>query len=200
MTDAEIQLLTEARTAKWKLEIYEFAYDAAVRSMNRWRLLIQYSGVAIAIVFLYLRYLSKEDTAAHGLLSNVGTGLSLVVILATIWAAFARWPDQIEKKRELSRSIRDLLSTHRKVTDPRPVDEKGIKDWLATCHDFEEKRKHESATVARYYLMRGFQHVGNLYPASGMKCTICSKEWTSESNRRVWRTFFPFIRCDSCGV
>src|SRR5262245_60295146 len=96
LSQGDVQLLTEARTAFWKLEAYEFAYDACVRSIYAKRLLLEFLGVAVAIGFLYLQYLAKGNWL-HDFIGYVGTGFSLALILLVIWGHIARWQDQIEK-------------------------------------------------------------------------------------------------------
>jgi mobilome CxxCx(11)CxxC protein len=200
LTDADALLLTEARTARWKLESYEFAYDARIQVLNRYKTALEFLAVLVAVVFLFLQYLFKEDTDLHNLLAYVGTALSLVVILMVIWGHMSRWTDQIEKKRDLSRGLREMIQVHERVTTARPVDEKKIRKWLHDCLAAEEARKHDLAMLPEYYMKCGFQHVGNLYPGRGVKCGMCGKEWTPESNKRAKWTWVPFYGCKSCGV
>jgi hypothetical protein len=200
LTEAEALLLTEARTAKWKLEAYEFAYDAYIRTLHGRKTLLEFLAVLVAVVFLFLQYLVKEQQAAHTVLGYIGTGLSLAVILIVVWGYIARWPDQIEKKRELSAKIRGMLGEHKKLTEVRPLAEAKIRRWLAECLEFEGERKHELATVPRYYLKRAHQHIGNTYPGCGFKCTMCGREWVPEMNKRAFWTWLPFFGCNSCGV
>ena len=182
------------------MEAYEFAYDAHIRSLNRRKTVLEFLAVLVAVVFLFLQYIVKEREAAHAALGYVGTALSLAVILMVIWGHMDGWPRQIEKKRELSALIREMLVQHGKIADSRPIDEAKIRKWLVACEGFEEKRKHEMATVPALNLKRGFQHVGNTHPTAGLKCTKCDKVWTPESNARARWSWVPFFGCDSCGV
>lgn len=199
LTDAEATLLVEARTAKWLLESYEHAYDTAASVLSHRRVLNQFLGVASALIFLYLRWLARDNSALHEVLGNIGAAFSLLFILASIWIAYFRWQDQIEKKRALSADVRKLLGKYRKATDPRPVDDKKIRAWLAECHDFEQERKHEMANLDRYFMIRGFQHLGKLYPKDGVTCTVCGKVWTPQTSDGAWRIRFPWLRCEGCG-
>jgi mobilome CxxCx(11)CxxC protein len=200
MTDAEQSLLTEARTERWKLESYEFAYDCAVRSLDRKKTVLDFLGILIAIVFLFLQYLFKEVTFFHTVLTYLGTGLSLAVILMVIWGLISRWTDQIEKKRDLSRAIRGLIQEHERVRTIRPVDERKIRKWLQDCVAFHESRKHVLAELPAYCMKLGFQHVGNSYPNDKVTCAVCGKIWTTNSNRRARWTWLPWFGCKNCGV
>lgn len=197
----EQRLLTDARTVMWKLESYEFAYDAHVRSLNFKRTLLDFLAVLIAVVFLFLQYLVKDKNAvAHEVLGYVATGLSIAVILTAIWGAFSRWTDQIEKKQSLSRNIRDLLVGYGKVVEIRPVDQGKIRSWIRKATEFEEERKHVLAEVSRYFLKRGYQHMANSHPDQSVVCSMCGKEWRPELNRKTRWTWIPFYGCSNCGV
>jgi mobilome CxxCx(11)CxxC protein len=200
LDDQTCRLLTDARTWQWKLEAYEFAYDGRVRRLAFYKTLLEFLAVLVAILFLYLQYLVKEHDTAHAILGYVGAGASLLVILFVVWGYIARWPDQIEKKRELSSTLRDMIGKHRKLSEARPVDREKTQKWIDSCLAFEEQRKHELATVPVYYLKRGFQHVGNAYPGRGVNCTKCGKDWVPGSNKRARYTWVPFFGCDGCGV
>lgn len=200
LSDADMVVLTEARTKKWKLEAYEFAYDARVRDLYSYKTKLEFLGMLVAIVFLFLQYLAKELSGLHSFLGYVGTGLSLVVILMVIRSYISGWPAQIEKKRALSLAIRELLAKHQKATEERPVDHGKVRKWIAACEEFENERKHELATVPTNYIKRGHQHVGNTYPELGVKCTKCGKVWAPEMNKRARWTWVPFYGCDGCGV
>jgi mobilome CxxCx(11)CxxC protein len=200
LSEEEALLLTEARTAKWTLEQYEFAYDARIRAINHNRTVLEFLGVLVALLFLFLQYVVKEQEATHAVLGYVGTGLSLAIILMGIWGYMNRWPDQIEKKRDLSREIRDMLGHHKRLSEARPLDEAKLRKWLEICLAFEEQRKHELAVVPLACLQAGYQHVANMYPDCGVKCKKCQREWKPEMNQhlRSWRLWRQ--KCDACGV
>ncbi len=201
LNEAEQLLLTEVRTAKWKLETYEFAYDANIRWLNFWKIMIDFLSILIAVVFLFLQYVFKDKNATtHEWLGYFGTALSIAVILLAIWGAFARWTDQIEKKQELSREARSLIIQQAKLIEVRPIDEKKLRAWLRECAVYEEERKHILAAVPRIFLKRGFQHLGNTYSSSGVVCSMCGKQWNSESNKRARWTWIGFWGCENCGV
>lgn len=202
LSQADVDLLTEARTARWRLEAVEYAYDASVRSIVSTKTVLEFLAVLVAVLFLFLQYLATRENypVAHDLLGYIGAAASLAVILMVIWGYMARWPDQIDKKRELSSGIHDMLGKHRALSEERPLDHAKLRKWIGGCEAFEEKRKHELATVSRYFLMRGFQHVGNKYPRSGVTCSLCGQAWTTESNRKAWKAYLPFGRCRGCGT
>jgi hypothetical protein len=112
----------------------------------------QFASFFVAVAFLYLRYLFKENSDLHQVVGNVGTGLSLLVMCLTVWGAFARWTDQVSKKRQLSEQIRAFVVQHHKFADARPADKKKITKWLADVEEFEDERKHELATVGGWFL------------------------------------------------
>src|SRR5690606_35275244 len=85
LTDGQLALLTQARTYRWKFEAYEFAYDARVRKLCSNKTVLEFLAVLVALLFLFLQYLVKEDHTAHTMLGYVGTGLSLAVILMVVW-------------------------------------------------------------------------------------------------------------------
>src|SRR2546429_3009624 len=101
LSDADVQLLTAARDAQFRLEAVEFAYDANVRQLNFYKIALEFLAVLVAIVFLFLQYLATKENypRTHDVLGYVGTAFSLIVILLVIWSAMASWRGQIEKKR-----------------------------------------------------------------------------------------------------
>lgn len=200
LTDQETRDITLARTASWLLESSEHSYDASIRLLYSLKSLIDFSAILIAIVFLFLQYLAKDkNPTLHDTLGVVGTGLSLFVVLLTVWGLVDRWTDRIEKKQELSRRIRELLTEHRLVTTRRPVDEKKIHAWLTKCDEFGEAKKHLLATLLPKHLISGFQHMANLHPDSGVTCPICGNKWSAASNAKA-RTWIRFKKCSNCGV
>lgn len=200
LNDEQTRVLTEARTAKWRLETYEFAYGSRIRKLRWNRIVLDFLGVAVAVVFLFLQWLVKDtDAAMHELFSYIGTGLSLVVILMAVWGLMARWQNQIDAQQRLSRKARELILAHRDAV-AAPVLPERVRKWIATCEAFEEDRKDPDGAVPRYYLQRGFQHTGNSNPNCGLKCSMCGREWTPEMNRNSWHTWIPFFGCDNCGV
>lgn len=201
LSEADALLLTEARTAKWVLEQFEFAYDARIRAITQNRVYFEFLAILVAVSFLFAQYVVKEYAIIHEVLGYIGTALSILVICMVIWGYINRWPDQIEKKRDLSREIRELLIQHTKLTTARPVDHAKIHKWLQACLEFEERRKHELATVPVGYMQCGYRHVGNTYPFSGVKCKKCNREWSHDMNQKTfsWWCFWKKT-CDSCGV
>src|SRR4051812_13843313 len=108
--DEHVPLLTEARTKRWLIEGYEFAYEARVRRLYHNKLILEFTSVLFAFLFLYLQFIAKGNSAViHDALGVIGTGMSGAIILMGIWGYMARWTDQIEKKRELARQYRDLM-------------------------------------------------------------------------------------------
>lgn len=201
ISELEQRLLTEARTAKWKLEMYEFSYNASIRSINYTKTTLDFLSISIAIIFLFLQYLVKDKNIyAHEWLGYIGTALSIIVILLAMWGMLFHWKEQIEKKQELSKRARSLITQHLKLTEVRPLDEKKIRAWIIDCSIFEEERKHVLGAVSRLSLIRAFQHVGNTYPTSGLVCSMCGKEWTANSNKLARWSWIPFFGCQNCGV
>src|ERR1043166_2817026 len=102
---------------------------------------------------------------------------------------FRSWTDQIEKKRELSRKIRCLLSEHHKTTNTRPLPEAKVQKWIADCYEFEQERKHDLADVPEYFLCLAHQHVGNLNPGLSVVCGVCKREWDPDMNQATFWTW-----------
>jgi mobilome CxxCx(11)CxxC protein len=201
LTDDEVRILTQARDARWRLESYEYAYDARVRRLYAYKVVLEFLAVLIAVVFLFVQYVAKDrSTIAHDILGLIGTGLSLAVILIVIWGHMDRWTDQIEKKRELSRRCRELIGQHSNLSEVRPVVQDKLRKWVRVCEDFEDERKHELATVPAGCLQAGHQHVGNTHVKDGVLCLKCNRQWTQEMNRITWMERLFSAKCDACGV
>ena len=201
LTDDEVAILTTARTLKWRLEVYEYAYDVSGRRLYHLGVLLRFLGAAVAILFLYFRLITSADPELNKWLGHAGTGFSILLLLGTIWGAFARWTDQIAKKKELSREARQMIVQHRQITEERPVKKSKVQKWIVAAESFDEDRKHELATVDMYYLQQGHQHVCNLNPMAGIKCMKCDRIWTPAMNKRAkWIRWVPFLKCDNCGV
>jgi hypothetical protein len=202
LSDSDVQLLTAARDAQFRLEALEFAYDSNVRRLTAYKTWLDFLAVLVAIVFLFLQYLATKENLprAHDVLGYAGTGLSFVIILLAIWSAMARWSGQIEKKLELSTEIRTMLGNHRVLSEARPLEHAQLRSWVGDSDKFEQKRKHELASLSRYFLLRGFQHTGNKHPGCGITCSICGKLWVPESNKSAWKTWIPFCHCNGCGI
>lgn len=200
LSDADKQILTDARTASWLLQQYEFAYVYMVKKLTNTQTFLAFSGVVIAVLFVYLQNLVPEThTTQTKWLGNIGTGLSLGVILATIWGSMNQWNARIEKMQRLSTSAKGLLREHQKITAIRPVDHEKIRSWLLKILDFEEERKDPLADTWQIALQRGFQHIGNKHMKRSVVCPICDKEWSSDSNQQIG---WPFLnrKCSNCGV
>jgi len=67
----------------------------------------------------------------------------------TIWAAFARWTDQIAKKKELSTKTRALVVRHRAIADAKPFDSVKMRLWIIDAEAFADDKKHDLAALAR---------------------------------------------------
>ena len=203
LSEADAILLTEARTASWKLEQNEYAYDFMVRTLTRCNTYLAFSGVLISILFVYLQNLvPASNTTQITWLGNLGTGLSLIVIFATIWSSMDHWTTRIEKMQTLSTLVRELLRDYKAVTTIRPVDHLKIQKWILKVIESEEKRKDPMANIWKIASQCGFQHVGNLHMKRSVVCPICSKEWAAESNRNLSISWLPFLSrgCFNCGV
>jgi len=201
LSDAEIRLLTEARTASWRVEQYEHEYDMTVRALTFRQTVLDYLAVLIALIFLFLHFaVPDKNKEMQAVLGIVGTGLSLSVILATIWASMAQWKARIEKMRTLSSEARELLKSHERLAAKRPVVEEELRGWIIDCLSFDDHRKEPVATVSSLCSKRAFQHVGNRHVGRGVVCGICNKEWTHESNKRARWSWIPFFGCSGCGV
>lgn len=201
LSDADTRLLTEARTASWKLQQYEYAYDVAVHSLAWRQTLVEFLGVVVAVIFVFMQIAvpdSKVDV--EHVLGIAGTGMSLLVILATIWASMAQWKTRIEKMQKLSTEARQLLKSYEMVIPLRPVDHPKIRSWMISALDYEERRKEPLAKVSTIAMKRGFQHVGKQHAGRGVVCGACNREWNYESNRRARWTWLPFYGCSECGV
>jgi hypothetical protein len=205
LSESDIRLLTDARNRRWKLEGYEFAYDARIRRLNYYKLILEFLAFLVAFTLLFVEYLVSNSPRAHDLVSLVEKGLSIAIIVIVVWGHMARWVDQIEKKRELSHRCHELIGVHSALSDERPVATSKLKKWLKDCDDLEVERKHESATLPRRYLRDGHQHVGNTHVQEGVLSLMCSRRWTPEMNRiSFWAnstvTVFSLRYWGRCGV
>jgi hypothetical protein len=201
LSDTDTQLLTQARSASWQLEQYEYAYDATVRALSFYQTLTDFLGVFIAVLFLFIQSgISEKYLTLQWVVGYLGTGLSLVVIFAAIWAAYAQWKSKIEKMQKLSTEARELLKTHQRLSSARPIEHAKIQKWLIDCLSFEELRKEPLTSVPSLSMKRGFQHVGNRYMGRGVVCGICNQEWKHDSNKKARWSWVPFRGCSGCGV
>ena len=201
LSDADIQILTEARTASWRLEQYEFAYDFDVRTLSWIQTVLDFLSVVVAILFIFLQVAVPDaNVNLEWQVGIIGTGLLLLVILATIWANMAQWKTRIEKMQLLSTNTRQLLKAYEKAIISRPVNHSVIRDWLMEVIDYDEQRKEPLVTVSTLAMKRGFQHLGKRYMGRGVVCSACNQEWTHESNKRSRWSWLPFYGCSECGV
>jgi hypothetical protein len=197
----EVKVLSECRDIRWHLEALEYAYDAHVRRLYFYKVLLEFLAFLVAVVFLFIQYVAKDRwPAVHDWLGIIGTALSLAVIVVVVWGHMARWTDQIEKKRELSRRCRELITEHSSYRETRPVAQSKLRKWLSECEKFEDSRKHELATVPPGCLQGGHQHVGNTHVRDGVQCKKCNRQWTQEMNRITWSERLFSQKCDACGV
>ncbi len=142
LSNEDTVLLTEARTASWRIEQYEFAYDYTVRRLSSLQTRFDFLGVLLAIVFIFLQVAVPDSKVnVEYTLGIVGTGLSLILILATIWASMAQWKSKIERMQKLSTTARDLLKQYEKVVVVRPVDHAKIRKWLLDVLDFDPRKR-----------------------------------------------------------
>jgi mobilome CxxCx(11)CxxC protein len=202
LSEVEARVLGEARLLLWKYQAVEYAYDSRVRRLSFRKTLIDYLGVFVAIFFLLLQYFATKENLprAHDVLGYIGTLLSVLIILLFVWSLANRWTDQIEKKRHISELIGSLLSKYKAVTEARPLDLEEVRKWVAAWDQIEQERKHELASLPRYDLLRGYQHMANKNPKQGVQCAKCGKAWEPQMNKEVWKTHFSWLRCDGCGV
>ncbi len=201
LSNEDTVLLTEARTASWRIQQYEFAYDYTVRRLLSLQTLLDFLAVMLAIVFIYLQMaVPDRNVDLQQLLGLIGTGLSLLLILATIWASMAQWKSKIDRMQKLSTAARELLKAYEKAVTPRPVDHAKIRKWLLDTSDFDESRKDPLSLPLALGMKRGFQHVGNRNMGRGVLCSICNNEWTHKCNKSATWTWMPFYGCSECGI
>jgi hypothetical protein len=202
LTDEDVRILTKSRDVKLKLEALEFAYDSAVRALNFGKLLLEYLSIALAIIFLYILYILKDQSSTiHDVVSIIGTGISLFVIILIIWRHVAKWDEQAEKKSELSAYSHQLVNQYNRSLDLRPVSSTNFIECNAGFNDFESMKKHPLATLTRRHIKLGHQHVAMKYPDLEIKCDVCRRIWDpSFARRRKWTNAVPFVGCDGCGV
>lgn len=92
LSEEDVQLLTEARTANWRLQQYEFAFDFTVRKLSSYQTLLDFGGVLVAVLFLYLHTVVSDSNAkTESVVAYIGSGLSVAIILFSIWGAMAQW-------------------------------------------------------------------------------------------------------------
>jgi hypothetical protein len=201
LSEEDVRLLTEARTASWRLQQYEFAFDLTVRKLSFYHTLLDFGGVLVAVLFLYLQSVVPDANAKlESVLSYVGSGLSVAIILFSIWGAMAQWKRRIEKMQALSTNCRELVTTYEKLVVARPVDHPKLRKWLLDSMSFEEAKKEPLAVFSSSAMKRGFKHIGNLHMGRSVVCSICNKEWTHESNKKSRWSWVPFKGCEGCGV
>ncbi len=201
LSESDIAVLTEARTVFWKIQSYEFAYDYTVRVLGYKQLLFDYTGVVIAVLFLYFQAsVPDSQKILQSVLGKVGSLLSLFVIFASIWSAMSEWKAKSRSMQQLSTAAKDLQKSYKKAVAIRPVDQPKVQKWLLDAVEFDEKRKEPLATVSGYAMQLGFQHIGNLHMSRGVVCNVCGKQWSVESNRRAKFTWLPGYGCKTCGV
>lgn len=201
LSDAEVSLLTDARTKRWTLEQYEHAYEWSLSWYRNVKRIVSFIGPAAAIIFLYLRWaVPDSNTTVQFWLSIVATGLTVVSLLFLIWINLGRWDTIIERMQALSEMARELIKSHSKLAAKRPVDRVKIQKWQTAFESYEQDRKDQFASVSALAIKRGFQHVGKLHPDCGVKCSVCQKTWTPESNRRAKWSWVPLFGCKHCGV
>jgi hypothetical protein len=201
LSDTDLQILTEARTASWRLQQYEFAYDSDVRTMSSRQTTLDFFGVMIAVIFIFLQVAVPDaNVNLEWILGLTGSAVSLVVILATIWVSMAQWKTRIERMQLLSSDARELLKAYEKVIAIRPVDEAKIRKWLIDILDYDEKRKSPLVSVSPLAMKRGFQHVGKRNMGRGVVCGACNQEWNYDCNKKARWSWLPFYGCNECGV
>lgn len=201
LSDADVQILTEARTTSWKIQQYEHAVDITVQRFLSRQTLIDFFGVLVAVLFLFINLVvSGTNPKLESAISHIGSGLSVVIILSAIWGAMAQWKGRIVKLQTLSTACRDLITTYEKLIVSRPVDHVKLRKWMIDAVSFEEAKKDPLATVPQAAMRQGFKHIGNLYPGRGVVCSICNSEWTPASNKKAKWSWIPFKGCEQCGV
>lgn len=175
--------------------------DYTVRRLSSLQAFLDFLAVALAIVFIYLQVAVPDASLdLEHLLGVVGTGLSVLLIVATVWTSMSQWKSKIDRMQKLSTAARDLLKTYEKAVAPRPVDHAKIRKWLLDTSDFDESRKDPLASPMSLGMKKGFQHVGNRNMGRGVLCSICNNEWTHKCNKSAKWTWMPFYGCSECGI
>jgi hypothetical protein len=212
LSDEEARIAGEARDAIYDLEAREHALDAAVRALRRKKLINDFLAISVAIGLLYLLYLIQrggtrllenpsEAEWYHEVAYLAGTGLSIGLVVRTIWGLMAKWDGQIEKKADLSRDARRLIGALKRQRDQRPLPIADIQTVLRGKEEFDAQTKHELATLPGWAMREGHQHVAMKYVDERLKCKMCGREWEpSFAQRRRWVRFVPFKGCQACGV
>ena len=201
LSDEDTQLLTEARTSSWRLQHHEYAYDYTVRKLSSMQTLFDFLGILLAIVFIYLQVAVPDSKVnVEYVLGLIGTGLSLILILVTVWASMAQWKSRIERMQNLSTTAHNLLKQYEKIVVVRPVDHAKIRKWQLDVIDFDEERKDPLSLPWSLGMVRGFQHMANRNHGRGVVCGICHSEWKPENNKKAKWSWLPFYGCSECGV
>ena len=207
LTESELKELGTTRAMQHELEGFEFAYDAVVRRIRFKKLTLEFLGFLVAIAFLYGQYVVKAEgtgtqaNTIHNVLGYVGTGISLLVMIVTVWGLMANWNGQLEKKHELSRMAQNLVTSLEKLMRQRPLPSAEIQRISDQRVDFDTARKHEHAQLPEWAMQQAHQHVAMKYVDLQIQCKVCGRKWSSElAKRRRWIKLVPFMACESCGV
>ena len=190
-----------------ELEGFEFAYDAVVRSLRFKKLALEFLGFLVAIAFLYVQYVVKAEgrtpqaNTLHDILGYAGTGLSLLVMVGSVWGLMAGWNGQLEKKHELSRTAQDLGTKLEKLMRQRPLPLDEINRISDQRAEFDTARKHEMASLPDWAMQKAHQHVAMKHSDLEIQCKVCGRKWSPElAKRRRWVWLVPFSKCEACGV
>lgn len=211
LTPEEISCIEDARNFRNTLEAFEYAYDAAVRSIRKKKLVLEFLGFLVAIGLLYVLYAIKAaplpqsgiktGNIIHDYISMLGTGISLAVLIITIWGHMAKWDGQLEKKHELSQKAQELAGLYDGLVIQRPVPIDSIRDLSVKRRNFDDLRKHDLAALPGWAMQQAHQHIAMRYLDQKIKCNTCGRQWVPEfAMRRRWIKYIPFKACESCGV
>lgn len=198
LTEEQARILADLRSHRLQLEAYEFACDSSVRRLRWKKRILEFLGIALAIGVLFVLYILGPGVV-HDIVSQVATGLSLLLIVMSIWGLMSKWDQQIETKAAISADLNDLVEQFQLAEVS--LDEKQIR----SCHEFrlrvEKRRKHETAEVDRIDLQLAHQHVACKYSADEIECGKCRRKWRKEfaSQNRLWLRL-PWKVCSACGV
>lgn len=182
--------------------MFEFAYDSAVRKIFFLKLILEFSSIALAIIFLFTLYIFKDQSSAlHDVTSTIGTGVSLFIIILIIWRHVAKWDEQAEKKSDLSNYIHKIVDEYNKTLELKPISRDNFIQCDKGFSKVESMKKDSLATLARLHLKLGYQHIAMKYRDLGIECDVCDRAWSPTfAKRRRWTNIISFISCEGCGV
>src|SRR5216683_3049418 len=204
----EIRLLTEARNERLRLEGKRFALDEAVSRIERWQVVYDVLSIVLAIWLLIalwgIRLLIPPGDVqewADKIATFGGTLLSFAVISLTLWSWRKEWGAQVEAKRGLSRTARELMSEYEEIANEAIIDLEKLRKWHQKRIKFEDDMGHRWARYSLRCRQLGHQHVGIRHHRDmPIECEQCGRRWEPRFAQlsTSWKSYFK--GCRGCGI